>query len=116
MDRKLDTLIDEVIDDAKSLGVFLVEGSGDSISRSREEIEAARLALVAEIEKLEAQIPRWRPASEKPIDEYVLIFTDLEELEIAKYDHKWGWNGLTGGWEGEVTHWMPLPEPPEEVE
>lgn len=27
------------------------------------------------------------------------------------FDHNWNWPGCA-----EVTHWMPLPEPPEEVE
>ena len=70
-----------------------------------------------EIERLR-KAQRWIPVSERlpEIDkEYgdvdVLVYTDEGIIEATTYDKDDGW----GLWveAGEVTHWMPLPAPPE---
>ena len=70
-----------------------------------------------EIERLR-KAQRWIPVSERlpEIDkEYgdvdVLVYTDEGIIEATTYDKDAGW----GLWveAGEVTHWMPLPAPPE---
>ncbi len=49
-------------------------------------------------------------------DSSVLIATEDGEVE-AGYDDGQDWRYLSGGKvEGEVTHWMPFPAPPEEAE
>jgi len=49
-------------------------------------------------------------------DVSVLIATEDGEVE-AGYDDGQDWRYLSGGKvEGEVTHWMPFPAPPEEAE
>ena len=49
-------------------------------------------------------------------DSSVLIATEDGEVE-AGYDDGQDWRYLSGGKvEGEVTHWMPFPAPPEDAE
>ena len=68
-------------------------------------------------------MPKWIPVSEKLPKEYkfVLCFTDEHDMFLATY------LGLDGDgepifddyhgdyWEGSVTHWQYLPQPPKEV-
>lgn len=82
-------------------------------------------ALQQEIEKLRGQVPRWIPVEERlpDHDELVLVIasgkpkeniTLDEAVELATlYSDGWcleTWPEWVGA---KVTHWMPLPEPPE---
>lgn len=42
----------------------------------------------------------------------VLVTTDKGNPFVARYDHKWARWRVSGT--TDVTHWMPLPKPPEE--
>jgi hypothetical protein len=75
---------------------------------------------IALIHQLEAQVPRWISVEERLPKRYehVLVttrFTDEGEpyFEIAYFALR-GWEKEEGILYGKVTHWMPLPEPPEE--
>ena len=101
-----------------TLGDDLVEAA-DRIANQNTHI----LALQKEIEKLRAQLPRWIPVTERlPTDpvKKVLIFaphTHGNIVDVGRYLGADGW--VLEGWyltQTSVTHWMPLPEPPEEVE
>ena len=67
----------------------------------------------------EAGKPKWIPVSERlPVDDReVLCFTKREYYWIARWnycdDRMWS-DGEMWCSESEVTHWMPLPEPPKE--
>ena len=82
-------------------------------------------AQAKEIEKLRGQLPRWIPVEERlpDYDDLVLVtasgkpkenITLDEAVELATlYSDGWcleTWPEWTGA---KVTHWMPLPEPPE---
>lgn len=49
-----------------------------------------------------------------PVDGvYALTFGGFESMQIAEFSHGEWWDD-TGYKAGNVTHWMPLPEPPKE--
>lgn len=68
----------------------------------------------------EAQPPRWIPVKERmPVEaKKVLCFLALSGgpmVETGYYmgDEGWYYTGIEAPHHGIVTHWMPLPEPPE---
>lgn len=84
----------------------------DRIERDQKEIEALR-------EKL----PKWISVEERlPIDrlkKYLVAFRDVggSIVDMARYFPSDGWT--CDNWDvpqNLITHWMPLPEPPKEVE
>lgn len=94
-----------------------------AFEQSADRIVAAEeyaLVLKKEIEKLRAQLPRWIPVTERlPEDpvKKVLVFvphTHGDIVDAGRYLGADGW--VLEGWhltQNAVTHWMPLPEPPE---
>lgn len=94
----------------------------DDLAEAADRIEAQ----AKEIEKLRAQLPRWIPVTER-LPEYGVrvLATDMYEEDDCtgiwtreKYpDDPDGccWIDERGWWHAldEVTHWIPLPEPPE---
>ena len=74
---------------------------------------------LAYIQHLEARVPRWIPVEERlpEDDEMYLVYTTEHTCAVYRY---WG----DGEWETEwgedashdITHWMPLPKSPEEVQ
>lgn len=77
------------------------------------EVEAYVTARIAELEAAQ----RWIPVSERlPLlrdSKAVLVYTKSGETYSGLYLGNNEWTGLLHDFrEGEVTHWMPLPEPP----
>ena len=73
------------------------------------EQQAARIA------ELEAKVPRWIPVTEKipPDQEEVLVLT-MSKNGVRNVDKGyWAIDHFIHLGRAEVTHWMPLPEPPE---
>lgn len=73
------------------------------------EQQAARIA------ELEAKVPRWIPVTEKipPDQEEVLVLT-MSKNSVRNVDKGyWAIDHFIHRGRAEVTHWMPLPEPPE---
>ena len=65
--------------------------------------------------------PRWIPVTERLPEEYVNVLCHLRSLdrqsEYYSIDHLMEdgqWWKAANSWKHEVTHWMPLPEPPKE--
>ena len=98
---------------------------GDDLAEAADRLEnqnAHIAALQKEIEKLRRQVPRWIPVTERlPEDR-------SDVLVVAYWPERWGvymgwcaperaaWSvhiGIGDRNDVAVTHWMPLPEPPE---
>lgn len=96
---------------------------GDDLTEAADQLEnqnAHIAALQQEIETLRGQLPRWIPVEERlPEDpvKKVLVFvphTHGDIVDAGRYLGADGW--VLEGWhltQNAVTHWMPLPEPPE---
>ena len=86
----------------------------EELSRDLDSMNEANIALYG-------ALPKWIPVSEKLPEEYVNVLVFLRSLDwnsiYYSIDHlmedgQW-WKASTS-WKHEVTHWMPLPEPPKE--
>ena len=72
------------------------------------------LALQKEIERLRAQLPRWIPVTERLPEPTVCVL--IADATTGNMDvDAWGHDGWMSEdlYDGSITHWMPLPEPPE---
>ena len=74
-------------------------------------------ALQKAIEDLRAQLDRWIPVAERLPENMcrVVVWTATEKAMIAIWDGT-DWIApfeFWKAWGDEITHWMPLPEPPE---
>ena len=93
----------------------------DKVSYNLNECSKALLEdAMAYIRQLEARVPRWIPVEERMPEEgkNVLIFVKcMNNLWHTEVDWRIGgcwFNNAETDW-NKITHWMPLPEPPEEV-
>lgn len=73
-------------------------------------------ALLAENERLKAQLPKWKPASEPPtVYGRYLGVVKLKAIYGGSNICTCGYdsNGFSSGFDRncEITHWMPLPKP-----
>lgn len=80
-------------------------------------VETGALETQRRIKELPA-VNRWIPCSDKlPGDTTCVLVTDGELMAITSYrDGEWEYHDQYGNhYElyGQITHWMPLPEPPE---
>lgn len=130
-DQELVNALRTHVETARKIGLYpgksgiwaVIEQATDRIANQNTHI----LALQKEIEGLRAQLPRWIPVTERlpeTADDIVLVcvsgkptkcITLYGALELACYCPHCGWIlERWPDWENaNVTHWMPLPEPPE---
>ena len=102
-------------------GCAIIQKAADRIANQSTHIAA----LQQEIEKLRGQLPRWIPVEERlpNLDELVLVIASGKPQENITLDNAVELAELySDGWcleiwpewtKAAVTHWMPLPEPPE---
>ncbi len=72
--------------------------------------------IMTRIAELEAKVPRWIPVTEKipPDQEEVLLLTRSKNGVRNVDKGYWAIDHFIHRGRSEVTHWMPLPEAPEE--
>lgn len=91
-------------------------GTGFEKLKAVMDIYERNLKLEARIDKLE-EAQRWIPVIQPPSlreKKVVLVYTKSCEIYSGMYFGNNEWTGLERDFrEGEVTHWMPLPQPPE---
>ena len=71
------------------------------------------------LRKLSEKMPKWIPVTERlPEDGAEVLAWSRKGFAYVDWfiDGKWKVNGLVDDKHEFVTHWMPLPDPPEEVE
>ena len=89
----------------------------ENVSCKEKNLEAADLIKQQEarITRLEAKVPRWIPVTEKipPDQEEVLVQTRSKNGVRNVDKGYWAIDHFIHRGRAEVTHWMPLPEPPE---
>ena len=79
-----------------------------------DEAATALEQLQAENEKLKAQVPRWIPVEERLPEEKQRVIVRCERVGTSVGWILWGnWMADIGPDAGKVTHWMPLPAPPD---
>lgn len=78
--------------------------------------ERAMRDALALIERLEAKVPRWISVDERLPEGEGSYLTYALGMEIVLDYNCYGewWDDELNHYDGSVTHWMPLPEPPKE--
>ena len=61
----------------------------------------------------------WRPIEDAPANDRILAYNAVVGIYLTKRSGKdefpcFDWGGMRGRWYPRPTHWMPLPDPPEE--
>ena len=91
----------------------------DKAARAQDHSYARMLNMIAKLVRELDEKQRWIPVTERLPDELknVLAYTDVGSFADTahwtgyRWEKTWDFEVLYG-----VTHWMPLPEPPKEVE
>ena len=102
------------------IGIKTLDEAADAIEELSHEIDIDNAAMTA----MDAAMPRWIPVTERlPEHEYgestsVLTVDLYGVMRVTYFDGgNWCWpsgEALTTMRVAPITHWMPLPEPPEE--
>jgi hypothetical protein len=101
-------------------GVITYGTSGDQVCDIIASWEVDHASLESQLADAKARLAgyEWIPVSERlPLlrdSKAVLVYTKSGEIYSGLYLGNNEWTGLLHDFrEGEVTHWMPLPQPPE---
>jgi hypothetical protein len=94
---------------------------GQQFMKSMEDAKKRRKIRAERFRNMEYQENKWIKCSEKtpPLGEEVLVYTSSDTLELAWHDPDFPPYMFRDGWLDKVTgvtHWMPLPNPPEAEE
>lgn len=96
----------------------------EELSRFKEECDGCGDKVRSVIEKLQKMIPHWIPVTEQPpfkvgddgYNGYLVYangYYEIADYTTDKLDNVPCFH-VNGEYEPDVTHWMPLPEPPKE--
>lgn len=104
-----------IYEECRSLVAKLALEAIEKLMREREEREDLLDAAFSAIAELQAQQPKWIPVTERLPKPFVTVLVTHKQENGTLYKHmahlnpQGRWAGLA--FEGEVTAWMPLPEP-----
>lgn len=104
--------IKEALDDIITSGINL--GAGDFVSLEALEVAASVLEKMQWISVKDRLPGKWRKDGSSVSIYYLIYEPEFDAVDVGVYDGEndcWYSRGLTVT----VTHWMPLPEPPKEV-
>lgn len=90
-------------------------GAVEDMAREIDRLEMQKRQTAKRIQQLEAKVPKWISVEDELPNEYkdVLTFSNDNEILICHYDgHGWivSFDGCYN--DGDVTHWMYLPQDP----
>lgn len=93
----------------------------EELNRFKEECDGCGDKARGVIEKLQKMIPHWIPATERLPEVFKLVLVNIPGMlphptvqeAFREKNGMWYSNGFRYGAD-EITHWMPLPEPPKE--
>ena len=98
----------------------LLEKAADAIEELQQQVEHYHGCMndwFETAQEYKAAVPKWIPVTERlPEDDIVCILTNGISDAIGYRGKVFGWHLIWTDYvvESEVTHWMPLPEPPME--
>lgn len=104
-----------IYEECRSLVAKLALEAIEKLMREREEREDLLDAAFSTIVELQAQQPKWIPVTERLPKPFVTVLVTHKQENGTLYKHmahlnpQGRWAGLS--YTGEVTAWMPLPEP-----
>lgn len=101
---------------SESCGEWQVSDPGKSLEERRLEIHRAAVEDALHVE--EADEGCWIPVNERlpEDDQRVLVWSQSNGLHIAYLDRRRQWRDADDNYGKKITHWMPLPEPPERLD
>ncbi|MEW3322664.1 ead/Ea22-like family protein [Escherichia coli] len=114
----------EFIAAANPATVLALLGELEAAKKRIAELEAELVSQTYKLNELSGNSPvtpdGWISCSERMPEGYAdVLVTDGEHVEVKWWDESGYWNSWTelnsDIFDDEITHWMPLPEPPQEV-
>jgi len=103
----MNSALDKVIEYIDYQQVELIAEAKQELSDLRTKVASLEARLA---EALERNVNKWQPIETAPEEEHILVFDDYVKIaRYRKFEDEVLWVGCYS-----PTHWMPLPEPPEE--
>lgn len=96
-------------------GCAIIREAADTIDDLNNFTDSQCARLLEKLQKAETAIPRWISVEERLPGEKQRVIVRCKTVGTTVGWRLWGeWMTDLGDGGSEVTHWMPLPEPPEE--
>lgn len=112
MTKRTDEIKKGLVETIEEIAWVVEGGDAHDLQDACDMAHASMADALALIQQLEAQVPRWISVEERlPEPDTLVLVGDCSEVASGFYHWKHNlW--ITHG-DIDVTHWMPLPEPPE---